>query len=438
MAKIRVTSNSAIYFKDKMLYPLQTYGIKDTFDNYLSVSKAVNQGLLELVEGFNNTNASIIGGETNTIVLLGDSNCQINSSETPGSTAWYYSDRGFFTWTNILLGQRLNILKNAGVGGQKAKLIVARISDDVLRYKPGWCFLMMGTNDLKELVTADAQFLINLYKQAIAQLTDNGIKVIISTLPPINNITVANKKQMDILNTWLRNYAAFLSNVYFVDMRKVVIDNTNDNWKTGTNSDDFHFGANGGYLGGKELAVLLDPLVPAVDVLGCDFTNGASLMSNPLLSGDVAGVATNWLWYANGSTATLSKVSRTDGKPGYWQQIEMSAVGSGALFYQNNTNVGVDWKTGETIYARCEVEVDAGYTAGNYNLTVRCLNGSNGTLMAASAISPISGNWSVIPNGVLKTIPIVIPSNTVSVRVCYEPKFIGTSRVSRIELTKAY
>jgi lysophospholipase L1-like esterase len=69
---------------------------------------------------------------------------------------------------------------NSGVSGEHTGQMLARFYTDVLAYRPSVLVLLGGTNDIRQLDSADAS---NIY--AMAQIAkEAGIKVIVGTLPP--------------------------------------------------------------------------------------------------------------------------------------------------------------------------------------------------------------------------------------------------------------
>ena len=71
----------------------------------------------------------------NTFVLIGDSLTAINGmgdyivTETANGIDYYeFSGNGFFSWANILLKQKMKMLMNLGVGGERTDEILSRIT----------------------------------------------------------------------------------------------------------------------------------------------------------------------------------------------------------------------------------------------------------------------------------------------------------------------
>jgi lysophospholipase L1-like esterase len=260
----------------------------------------------------------------NTIVLLGDSITANNGSGdfmTTG-TSFYFSDFGYFTWANVLLGQRLRVLDIVGLSGSTTEEILAVVESGVLPLQPGWCFVLAGVNDAVAGLTYST--VIEHIKTIFDKLNANNIGVIVSTICPRDSSSTS-QDIIDKVNSWLRWTALNDPNIILVDMRKAVIDNTTDLWVANASDDNLHPQQYGAYLMGEEAAKVLDLIIPAIDIFGCDASNSALINSNPLMTGGTT-LATSWGKQDTGYTATYSKVARTDGKHGTWQQVAISAV----------------------------------------------------------------------------------------------------------------
>lgn len=137
-------------------------------------------------------NARNFSSPQNTIVLLGDSITNQNNVNQ------HLSDRGYFTWANILLGQAFKVLYNAGIGGQRTDQFLTRLVSDVFAYKPAWCFVLGGTNDIVQGRDADTIFanLTAIYQRLQAA----NIRVIASTVPPSVGMDTTAKKKKRFIN----------------------------------------------------------------------------------------------------------------------------------------------------------------------------------------------------------------------------------------------
>ena len=95
---------------------------------------------------------------------------------------------GYFTWANILLGQRFVLLNNAGIGGNTTSQMLTRLKKDVLDYKPSYAFVLGGINDIIQSVSAET-IVANL-DQIYKELLRNGIIVLASKILPSTMITI--------------------------------------------------------------------------------------------------------------------------------------------------------------------------------------------------------------------------------------------------------
>lgn len=78
-------------------------------------------------------------------VIVGDSITGFNN--TPNSEG-RWSDQGYVKWADVDLGARLDIVKNAGIPGQRVADIERRIVPDVIDFNPQMVIELCGTNDL--------------------------------------------------------------------------------------------------------------------------------------------------------------------------------------------------------------------------------------------------------------------------------------------------
>lgn len=58
-----------------------------------------------------------------------------------------YRTESAWTWANFLLGHRMIVKRNAGIGGDTSTMARARFAADVLAHDAAWLIGMVGTND---------------------------------------------------------------------------------------------------------------------------------------------------------------------------------------------------------------------------------------------------------------------------------------------------
>jgi hypothetical protein len=205
-------------------------------------------------------------------------------------------------------------------------------------------------------------------------------------------------------------------------------------------------GVHPGYLGaakiGRALADAIEPhLHKASGLTASTNADTLNLISNGRMVGNTSGLATGWtLQGAGGGTATgvtVSKVPRSDGKPGEAQQIVDAGTGTGARLFNQNTDT-TKWATGDLIYAEVEFETDPD-TAGSYGFGIN-LDFWNG-LGTTASIKKSSDDGTlpavdVYPRvGVIRTPAKAVPATTARLQLFINlPK--GTTRILSVNVRK--
>lgn len=250
-----------------------------------------------------------------TVVLFGDSYAETQNSPPLGNTT------SFSLYRFILgrLGNSISVIKNAGISGNRADQMLARIENDVIPFKSDWVFLNCGVNDFfgndrsVEAVQADVTQILN------ALLTD-GRKVLVFNCPPQVStrtlFTPAKATKAAQFNAWLLGYAAELKGVLVVDIYSQFV-----NWSDTTNggavadffaNDGIHLSTLGEITAAQAATVLLTGKV----------NPDLSLLSSPRDSG-IAGSEGLFLGTggtnggsSSGSVATSYTSSRVSGTNG--------------------------------------------------------------------------------------------------------------------------
>ena len=241
--------------------------------------------------------AKVYPGDANTCVVLGDSITMYNSTSQSLYDVTRLADTGYFNWANYLLGQKLTLLHNGGIAGDRTDQILARVTTDVLNYAPRFCFVLGGINDVQQSV-AVATTKANLLKIYNA-LLDKGIVVVALTVMPLAtghaSLTNANVSKIDQINEFIRNTCNSTRGMILVDFYNAIIDPSSLTGAALANklkSDNIHPGPGGARalgtaiynkLNGLLTAPALTPTSPAHNYsLNSD---GNQLFDNPLISG---------------------------------------------------------------------------------------------------------------------------------------------------------
>lgn len=369
----------------------------------------------------------------NTLIIIGDSITAANYSTSGIST--YYTSKGMWTQALIKLGQRLKLIANMGIGGQKSTTIAARFCADVINNaagRPGYVGILAGTNDATTDDTIGS--LKSMYEAARAA----GIVVIAQTIMPKLFTGYASSQTLlqhflDV-NNWMRWYASNNPGIILVDYYGAMLDvsslaHSAAGDPISTYMEDYgtigtHPNPTGARVMGDLLFAALDPFVPKVPLVVTANRSAAAVgtgtgdASNYVLNGLFFGatLATNWTSAVSAGTisGTNSKVTRTDGVVGEWQRISLSgatAISDVWQLKQAMTNSTIGLAVGDTIYA--EVEVNAARSSGVIQTLALYVDSTT------SGFVGLSRSWSnagtndlntASLTGVLRTPPMVIPA----------------------------
>lgn len=371
-----------------------------------------------------------------TMALLGDSITNQNSvndylvtdpgdplypyNATYNSGLWRYtSGQGFWTWANAYLGSRFTQVRplsgpnnEFGMSGKTAlDLITEGHVDRVIAANPSWCHVLIGRNDVfNGAISSEVSIRV---KAVVDKLVAAGIKVVLSTILPGSTGTTLQHQTIRAANAFIKAWAVNKRGVVLNDWYNTLVDASTGNGKSVYFADGTHpYGAGASRLG-YALAQVLDPITPKSTLqVGTDGLLGLSALqagtagvfsgANP--GGGSGSLATNSTCYvASGVTVVASKVARTDLYPGEWQQLQQTA-GTGAYNYtQRNSNVGVDWNIGDTVYGVVEYQTDAASWAANQLFVTLHGLPNDQRVDAAGNTSDTTLYQPVVSQGVLRT-----------------------------------
>lgn len=382
------------------------------------------------------------------MVLFGDSITAANDTAP--------TDKGYFNWLNVLLNQRFDVLYNAGVGGNSTTQMLARISADVIDKNGQWVFVMGGVNDIAAGTSA-ATILANL-TSIITTLHAAGLHVILSTLTPSSAFDTSTLGTVYYtVNQGIRDLAATYPWLMVTDAGPQYLDTSQPTLAVplaGYTVDGVHPNALGASTIGAKMYTDLAAHVQIaasgayVGLATADATAGRLYYSVP--NQMCAGTAGAKVAPATGNVAdgfvasaggTWSKVARSDGKPGAWQQCVIGAEADSATFSMYDITSG--YSVGDTIYAHCEFESDNDWTAPQaIQLYLAALDAGDAVKGYVTSLGHSIGGGSGtacvrLSSGIMRTANLVIPATTTKIRpylnVLAET---GTWRVSRFEIRK--
>lgn len=381
------------------------------------------------------------------IALIGDSITLHNTDVQVNPTS--YLCKGPFTWANMLLRHRLTLVDGTSYchgGYTTQQLIDGAYVDGAAASDSDIVFIHAGTNDAGAGNSA-ASIAANLLKMW-RTCTATGKLVIATTILPTNDNAGFDQVKRDA-NRLIRANAANEKHVLLCDWYSALIDPSTGIANTAylLSGDHVHPNGVGGSRLGKVLSDLLGSLVGTYEDLCQDNIDTSDLLSNGLFTGNVAGLATSWLEFNDGSpsSVTLSKVARSDLFAGEWQQVVIAAVTpntDGCHLQLNNGNVGTDWNVGDTVYASVEFETDAAaWDARNIELQLQFANASpaltvyDNQLSSTERTAQTTSLWRPT-SGVLRTPAAVIPSSTTSLHFIIQMFGSMTIRFGRAQLVK--
>lgn len=339
----------------------------------------------------------------NTAVVYGDSYAAMTfaSAGTLGSYGYipYYVSNAIFPWVNAFLGQRLALVKNAGITGETTTQYLARFDSDVAPYAPAFLFVMSpGINDVGSNLTLSTTTtnLTAVFDKAAAL----GSHVVTITMPP-KNAPSWNAAQLTTahgISQWLRLQALSRPGLTVVDSLPVLGTGASDGgWINPNNSnptditaDGTHPALRGAARVGKAIADAIRPLVPAQSVLGWGESDPFNLAYKPgilasggtVLDGATGTVANGW-YVRNSTSGTMSgtvtaslapstEVDATDIYGGQWQKV---VLGGTPAIPRININIGgtplTSIQVGDVLQGQAEVAVGAD-VASLTNFGLRC------------------------------------------------------------------
>lgn len=327
-----------------------------------------------------------------TVILLGDSLTSQNGQQDASNP--HVPDKGYFNWSNALLGQAFDLTYNAGVGGERSDHILARVETDVIARKPDWTFVLAGANDLGQNVRAEVAW--GNIKQIWQKLLDANIKVVALTVP--RTVSMTNEAEYQKLNEIIRMEGP--------RMKVIVADAALYSDPEPYTIDGVHLNARGAFLIGQSTARAVRVAAPAsLLALDAEHLTGTG---GSLYNGATGEVADGWILTRDATDGAVSG-AKVGGSDGEWQHVNLEAGGRAASLYRNITD---GWQAGDVFIAVAEVEVGPGVVdlaSIQLQLSARTgstIHASSNALFHESTAPALAENPGRV---VLRTVPFVIP-----------------------------
>lgn len=374
-------------------------------------------------------------------VTLGDSRTMYNGSDTPSSSGAIIKDnRGYVTQAMVMLRQRMHLLKHGGVGGNTTEQMLAR-TDALLALNPGW-LIGMGCINSINTQSASSLTIIQELTQIFDKCAEKKVRVVWGTdWISAGTDTAAKKKAAAEVNDWLRREAMRRSNFYLAEYAAVMGDTETGIIPTSLGADALHQDAPGAFKMGVELARVLEPLVPRSDRLLTYNADPTNYLPNGMFTGNSSGLATGW---TKGSSAgsTFSKVPRTDGVVGEWQQVTCATEVTASLMRQVAL-AGTDLSVGDRVFAEIEFETDeAGWSSTEFTLQLQTVGGDAGSVTNPKVVNDMAAGSTKaqprIANGILRTPVLTIGSGgPTHLQFSVRLKGSGVYRATRARIARA-
>lgn len=249
----------------------------------------------------------------NPTVFLGDSITSI-TCDTVGDQRGAQS---YAAWACLLSDSQITWSRNAGVAGDTAAQVLARVQTDVVAYAPKFCVLHVGANDAYIATTTLASYAASI-KGIVGALRAARIRPILSTVMQRSDV---GSNLVDQYNAWLKVYAK-AQGLPLAPFCSTVIDPATGLTKPAYTADGLHPSAAGAQLLGQALATVAAGVMPLWTPPLAAHAQAWSVnqLANGLFLANSGGLATGWLKDQGAGTPSIVA---GDGVTvlGNWQKI---------------------------------------------------------------------------------------------------------------------
>lgn len=342
-------------------------------------------------------------------VVLGDSITY--QGATWSSSVQGYTARGFWTWARVLSHQAIDVVHNAGKGGDTTTQMLARLATDVLDYDPQLVIIMGGINNIGGL-NEGPQTCIRDMREMVAQLTGMGKDVIVAgILPPgdaYTNFTIQMQQRIRYVNDKYREICSSHPRARYWDTWPGFVSPTDTDAEAISgyyyDATELHPSSLGAFALGSSLATLLSSMYPQVKALlasdGDDRTTSSVTLTSVVGSGNVLTCTLAGHKFRVGDWVTISGASES-GVNGTRQVLTYP---NGNTFTVRGAFEGT--ATGTILCSNGTNFIDNGLMQGSGGTTTSPLTGStptgwvaervSGSTIAAAVSSTahdVAGNW---------------------------------------------
>ena len=251
------------------------------------------------------------------------------------------SGGSWFDYACLLSNQKMLRVVNAGVSGDNAAGVLARLQTDVIAYNPGWCAVLIGANDQTISLTTWKTTMASIYTTLLAA----GVMPVACTLTPRwDTAILQNQSQCEIIRYLAKKYSLPLVDFQKITINPATYGTAGNTWLSGYSSDGTH------------------PLQPAVRAMATEFVAQVSpylmpypppvansnidplnLFSNGLFLNDSNSDGDPDSWGPGGGSSGITRTLINDplGHGKLWQFVCASA-GTGS-FYGGLITTGVNY-----------------------------------------------------------------------------------------------
>lgn len=394
-----------------------------------------------------------------TVALLGDSITENNGGGpdlqvNPIAGLSSYNNSGYWTWASIGLNHRMQLAYNFGVSGYTTSDVLSTALPSLLALdpRPTFAIICAGINDVIEGVptmTIEANL-----DEITTTLLEAGITPVLCTLLPVTNAilsSTAMRSSRLAVNEWIRS-RRYLSPVLVCDWAPAYADPVTGEALAAYCSDGLHPSMAGAQEIGKHLAQLLAPLAPIALPTGLESeADAANYLQHGFFSGSGGTVDTgitgtlaaswgaNWS-FSTAGTAACSKVTRTDGIQGSWQQVAISAAGGDAFQLYQEVQSGLP-SAGTDLVGEIEFQLDDDVSdVDQFYLRLAAFNSDySEKLYEVDDNYPFDTNTSLVASpfsGTLRTPVLTVPEGTANLDYVIRITGTGTFRFGRARLVR--
>jgi len=409
-------------------------GLTDTQAKDAIYAAHVSKTAIENIEGMVSNGSEIDGKynvNNNTIVIDGDSICRQNTHID--STTSLTQSAGYFIWGNTLLGNKLKLIANNGVGGERTDQLLLRLQLSI-DLKPRFLNVNIGKNDISQNI--DIQTIKNNLLEIYTRIKKAGIICILNNIIPYGTSDLDQINAIYGVNEYLRQLQETKNDLIVCDMYSSIVDPaTNISFTDYLVSDNIHPSVIGAYFMGEAFRNSIEKYIPNIVLFqGSNGTVDTNIINNSFMLGGTT-TATGWSFYVSSGVGVTSKVRRDKGLE--WQQAEMTTFGE-ASFYQS---IYSNFQIGDKYKFIAEYELDSNVVqVDSYRIELLSKDSEGVNLFSVRGLDIGSSTMirfpQAITSGVIETPELEITADTYRIIPYLKFKLLGKIRFGRTRLIK--